>query len=164
MASVAQKPSKLDFSDPSQEITRTKKSSEKLPKTKISVCDVMKNNTSSIIKKMEIQVPAYLEQYADLYTAYLKSFDQVFGTCYIAEKEFFDKLNIDQNTLKSFDYFSGAFRDAISTQIDASTQYLNYYVKSKLSAIDSFDRYAQVMMRAYANMLSQFNLAFKNKK
>ena len=160
MASIVEKPSELN----SSQITGIKKPSKKSPQAKISVCDVMKNNTSVIIKKMEMQVPSYLEQYTDLYTAYLKSFDQVFGTCYIAEKEFFDKLNIDQNTLKSFDYFSNAFRDAISTQIDASTQYLNYYVKTKLSAIDSFDRYAQVMMRVYANMLSQFNLAFKNKK
>ncbi|MEX2313424.1 MAG: hypothetical protein WD650_05475 [Nitrosopumilaceae archaeon] len=159
MASIVQKPSDLDFSVSSQDIAQIKKSLQ----TKISVCDVMKNNTSSIIKKMEFQVPAYLQQYTDLYTAYLHSFDQIFGTCYIAEKEFFDKLEIDQNTLKSFDNFSKTFRDVISSQIDTSTQFLNTYVKMRISAIDSFDRYAQVMMRIYANMLSQFNSSFENK-
>jgi hypothetical protein len=124
----------------------------------------MKNNTSSIIKKMEFQVPAYLQQYTDLYTAYLHSFDQIFGTCYIAEKEFFDKLEIDQNTLKSFDNCSKTFRDVISSQIDTSTQFLNTYVKMRISTIDSFDRYAQVMMRIYANLLSQFNSTFEDKR
>ncbi len=158
MASIVQKPS-VDYLKPSQDIARTKKS----PKTKISVCDVMKTNTSSIIKKMETQVPSYLQQYADLYNRYLESFDKIFGTCYIAEKEFFDKLEINQNSLKSFDDLSKTFRDVISTQIDTSTQYLNAYVNMKISAIDSFDRSTQVMMKVYANMLSQFNLTFKNK-
>ncbi len=163
MTSVVQKPSDLDFPKSSQDITRTKKSFKKSPQTKISVCDVMKKNTSSIIKKMEFQVPSYLQQYTDLYTAYLHSFDQIFGTCYIAEKEFFDKLEIDQNTLKSFDSFSKTFSDVIASQIDTSTESLNAYVKMRISAIDSFDRYAQVMMRIYANILSQFNYTFENK-
>ena len=163
MASVVQKPSGLDFPESSQDVARTKKSSKKSPQTKISVCDVMKSSTSSIVKKMEFQVPAYLQQYTDLYTAYLHSFDQIFGTCYIAEKELFDKLEIDQNTLKSFESLSKTFGDVISSQIDTSTQFLNTYVRMRISTIDSFDRYAQVMMRVYANMLSQFNSTLENK-
>ena len=163
MASIVQKPSGLDFPESYQDITPAKKSSKKSPETKISVCDVMKNNTSSIIKKMEFQVPVYLQQYTDLFTAYLHSFDQIFGTCYIAEKEFFDKLEIDQNTLKSFDNISNTFKDIISSQIDTSTQFLDTYVKMRISTIESFDRYAQVMMRIYANMLSQFNSTLENK-
>jgi len=162
MTSVVQKPS--DFvSELSQDIAKAKKSSKKSPQTKISVCDLMKNNTSSIIKKMEFQVPSYLQQYSDLYTAYLHSFDQIFGTCYIAEKELFDKLEIDQNTLRSFESLSNTFRDVISSQIDTSTQFLDTYVKMKISAIESFDRYAQVMMRVYSNMLSQFNSTLEKK-
>lgn len=163
MTSVVQKPLDLDFPESSQDISQTKKSSKKSPQTKISVCDIMKNNTSSIIKKMEFQVPVYLQQYTDLFTAYLHSFDQIFGTCYIAEKEFFDKLEIDQNTLKSFDNISNTFKDIISSQIDISTQVLDTYVKTRISTIESFDKYAQVMMRIYANMLSQFNSTLENK-
>lgn len=158
MTSVVQKPSDLVI-ESSQDITRTKKS----PQTKISVCDLLKNNTSSIIKKMEFQVPSYLQQYLDLYTAYLHSFDQIFGTCYIAEKELFDKLEIDQKTLKSFDSLSSTFRDVMSSQIDSSTQFLDTYVKMRISSIESFDRYAQVMMRLYSNMLSQFNSTLEKK-
>jgi hypothetical protein len=159
LASLIQKPSEFESS---QDIAKTKKPSKKSAHAKISVCDVMKNSTSSIIKKMEFQVPAYLQQYSDLYTAYLHSFDQIFGTCYIAEKEFFDKLNIDKNTLRSFDSFSKTFGDVIVSQIDASTESMNTYVKMRISAIESFDRYAQLMMRVYSNMLSQFNFSFKN--
>jgi hypothetical protein len=124
----------------------------------------MKLNTSSLIKKAESQVPIYLQQYSDLYTAYLHTFDEIFGTCYIAEKEFFDKLDIDQRTLKLYDNCAKIFKDIISSQIDTSTQLLNAYIQMRLSTIDSFDRYVQLMMQLYSNTLSQFNLLFYNKK
>ena len=66
----------------------------------VSVCDIMKGNTSEIIKKFEYQIPSMVQNYSNLYTAYLHLFDNLFGTCYINEKEFFDKLNIDQAILK----------------------------------------------------------------
>lgn len=67
---------------------------------KLSICDVMKKDTLEIIKKMESQMPSMFQNYSDLYGAYLHSLDDIFGTCHIAEKEFFDKLNIDQGTLR----------------------------------------------------------------
>jgi len=73
----------------------------------VSVCDVMKSKTSSVIRKMESQIPSYVQEYSDLYAEYLHTVDDLFGTCYLSEKEFFDKLNIDQKTLKEFDNLSG---------------------------------------------------------
>ena len=161
MASLIESHSESDILQTPQNNHNQKKSTKKSSQPKISICDIMKNNTSSIIKKMEFQVPSYLQQYSDLYTAYLHSFDQIFGTCYIAEKEFFDKLEIDQNTLKSFENFSKTYKDIISSQIDTSTQILDSYVKMRLAAIESFDKYTQVMMQIYSNMLSQYNLHFQ---
>ena len=164
MTTIVQKPSSLDSSESSKDISQVKKSVPASSETKISLCDVMKSNTSSIIKKVESQVPIYLQQYSDLYTAYLHTFDEIFGTCYITEKEFFDKLEIDQHTLKLFDNCSKTFKDIISSQIDTSTQLLNAYIKMRISAIESFDMYAHLMMQLYANTLSQFNFIFDNKK
>lgn len=161
MTSIIQKPSS---SESSKEISQAITSKSESAETKISLCDVMKSNTSSIIKKAESQVPIYLQQYSDLYTAYLHTFDEIFGTCYIAEKEFFDKLDIDQRTLKLYDNCGKIFKDIISSQIDTSTQLLNSYIKMRLSSIESFDRYVQFMMQLYSNTLSQFNLLFDNKK
>jgi len=128
---------------------------------KISVCDVMKNNTSKIIKKMESQVPSYVQQYSDLYTEYLHMFDDLFGTCYLAEKEFFDKLGLDDKTLKAFDdYFSG-ITENYSKQIEMSTHLMSNYVKMRISAIQTFDKYMHGTMDSYAMLLSQFNAVFK---
>ena len=67
---------------------------------KLSICDIMKEDTSDVIKKMESKMPSMFQSYSDMYTKYLHTLDDVFGTCHIAEKEFFDKLNIDQGILR----------------------------------------------------------------
>ena len=128
---------------------------------KISACDVMKDNTSKVIKKMESQIPSYVQEYSDLYAEYLHTFDDFFGTCYIAEKEFFDNLGFDQETLKTFDNYSKTLTNFYSSQIDMSTNYLKAYVKMRISAIKSYDRYLHVMMDSYAKSLSQFNSVTK---
>ena len=127
----------------------------------VSVCDIMKNNTSTIIKKMESQIPSYVQSYSDLYSEYLHSLDDLFGTCYIAEKEFFDKLGFDQNTLKAYDSYFKSITGYYSSQIEFSTSFLRTYVETRISAIKSYDSYMHVMMNSYAKMLLQFSETFK---
>lgn len=130
-------------------------------KEKISICDVMKGNTSKTIKKMELQIPSLVQQYSDLYSAYLHSFDDIFGTCYIAEKEFFDKLGIDNKTLKTFKEFSDILTRNHSTQVDSYTNFLRSYVQMRISALNTFDNYVHVMMDSYSKVLSQANSALE---
>lgn len=132
--------------------------------TKISVCDIMKNNTSAVIQKMETQVPTYVQLYSDLYTNYLDMFDDLFGTCYISEKQFFDKMGIDQKTLNNFNNYSKTISENYCAQIDMSTKFLQSYVQMRISTIKSFEDSMHVMMDNYAHMLSQFNNFFKTKK
>jgi len=128
---------------------------------KISACDVMKDNTSKVIKKMESQIPSYVQEYSDLYAEYLHTFDDLFGTCYISEKQFFDNLGFDQETLKTFDNYLKTLANFYSSQIDMSTNFLKTYVKMRISAIKSYDRYLHVMMDSYAKSVSQFNSVTK---
>lgn len=127
----------------------------------ISVCDVMKDNTSKIIKKIEYQVPSYVQQYSDLFSEYLHMFDDLYGTCYISEKQFFDKLELNHKTLKAFDNYFSSMTENYENQIEMSTNFMNTYVKMRISAIRSVDRHMHVMMDSYAKMLSQFNSATK---
>jgi len=84
-------------------------------------------------------------------------FDDLFGTCYIAEKDFFDKLGLDQETLKTFDNYSKTLTNFYSSQVDMSTNFLREYVKMRKSAIKSYDKNLHVMIDSYAKTLSQFN-------
>jgi len=140
----------------------TKKSVAKpTEQDKISVCDVMKSKTSSVIRKMESQIPSYAQEYSDLYAEYLHTIDDLFGTCYLSEKEFFDKLSIDQKTLKAFDNFWSFWEKTATSQIETSTNFMRTYVQMRISAIKSYDKYVHTMMNFYSKMLSQYNSAFK---
>lgn len=135
-----------------------KKTSEsKEIEEKLSICDIMKEDTSEIIKKMESNMPSMFQNYSDWYSAYLHMIDDIFGTCYIAEKEFFDKLNIDQVILKQVKANSESMRKNYVQHLDMSAKLFDEYVKMRISAIKSFDNYVHVMMDSYAKMSSQFN-------
>jgi hypothetical protein len=124
---------------------------------KVSVCDIMKNNTSQVIKKIESQAPSLTQKYSDLYMTYLHTIDDISGTCYISEKEFFDKLNLDQGILKGVEKFSGALTEIFLGQIEFSSKYLEAYIQMRISALKTYDNFMHVMMDSYAKTLSQFN-------
>ena len=124
---------------------------------KLSICDIMKDDTSEIIKSMESKMPSMFQNYSDLYTAYLHTFDDIFGACYISEKELFDKLNIDQELLKQIKTNSESMRKTYIENLYMASKFFDEYIKMRISTIRSFDRYVHVMMESYAKMLSQFN-------
>ncbi len=124
---------------------------------KISVCDIMKNNTSEVIKKLEAQIPSSVQQYSDLYTTYLHTIDDIFGTCYIAEKELFDKLNLDQGVLREFLGFSNVLTKTYLDQIEMSAKYVEAYIQIPKSSLEAYDNFMHIMMDSYAKTLSQFN-------
>ena len=123
----------------------------------LSVCEIMKDDTSEVFRKMESQIPLLFQNYSNLYTRYLHILDDVFGTCYIAEKEFFDRLNIDQGILKQVKENSESIKNAHIQNIEMSSTLFDQYVKMRIDMIKSFDNYAHVMMDSYANFLSQCN-------
>ena len=124
---------------------------------KISVCDIMKTNTSKIIQKIESKIPSKFQQYSDLYAAYLHTIDDVYGTCYISEKEFFDNLNIDQGVLKAIQEYSKSFTDTYLDQIDVYAKYRQKFVQMQIMSLKMYDNFMHTMMESYAKTLSQFN-------
>lgn len=147
------------------EITMTQNSETGLESNidSISICEAMKGNTSKVIKKLESQIPAHFQIYSDIYSEYLHMVDDLFGSCYIAEKEFFDKLNIDQNSIKMFDEYWGMLAETYIDQIGLSTELLKSYSQVRVSAIKSYDNYMHIFTQSYAKILSQFNSFYENK-
>jgi hypothetical protein len=123
----------------------------------VSVCDIVKGNTSEIIRKFESQIPSMIQNYSNLYTTYLHVFDDLFGTCYIHEKEFFDKLNIDQALLKQLKDNSELMKNRYLENIEIAAKFFDEQVKMRISTLESFENFARVMMDSYAKSLSQFN-------
>lgn len=140
-----------------------KPNSEKDDEKKLSLCDVMKEDTSEVIRKLESQTPTLFQNFSDLYTAYLHMYDDLFGTCYISEKEFFDKLNIDPKILNQIKKNSETIKKNFMEMIDINTKYIDEYTKMRISAIKSFDNFSHIMMESYTKYLTEFNKLINSK-
>jgi hypothetical protein len=128
----------------------------------ISFCDVMKENTSKIIKKLEMQVPISIQAYSDFYKSYLHSLDDIFGTCYIAEKQLVDRMGFDQNFLKNFQKMSDDITSMIETQIDMMNNMQKAQLEIRSQLMKASEHYVHFMMDSYAKYLSFLNTGFKS--
>jgi len=123
---------------------------------KLSVCGVMKDNVCDIITKLESEMPMIFQGYSDLYSKYLHSQRDLFGVCHLAEKQYFDKFEINPDVLKAFDDYFKSINIVSKYQIDMFQGFLKYYFSSRLAFLDSSDKYVHSMMNLYAQTLSQF--------
>ena len=141
-------------------IKTAKRESEYSEKDTVSICDVMKNNTTEIVQKIESKFPIYAQLYTDLYTKYLHSINDLFSTCYLSEKEFFDKLGMNKQAIQALDAYWKSITNMTMSQIDMSTNFAQMYVQFRLTTIDSYDKVAHMMMDNYArawNYLNSYN-------
>lgn len=123
----------------------------------ISICDLTKNNTSEILQRMEYQVPIFLQSYTDLFTKYLHSFNSAFGTCRLAERQFFDRFEIDHKIMNEFAEYWNFIKNLSLIQIDLSSKFLEDYVEFRISTVESFDKFMTSAFEYYSKALSEFN-------
>lgn len=132
-------------------------STSKTKNEKISICELMKEDTSKIIKKLESQVPSFFQQYSDLYSTFLHTLDDNFGTCYISEKEFFDKLNIDQGILVAYQNYSKVLTDTYIEQIEISSKTIQENIKTQIQFMQVYDNFMHSLMESYAKFFGSIN-------
>ncbi|MBI5697674.1 MAG: hypothetical protein HZC29_04115 [Thaumarchaeota archaeon] len=128
----------------------------------VSVCDIMKTNTSDVIKKMQSQMLLRMELLSDLYMKYLHSLDDLYATGYVTEKAFLDKIPIDNNTLQAWDNYWKTWKQLLFNQMDATSEFEKSYVNVRKSAIDFYDNYMHLWMESYAKSLEQINAFMDN--
>ena len=119
----------------------------------MSVCDVMRDNTNEVIMKIEGLLPSYIESVTDLQSEGLRITRDFFGTCYIAEKEFLDKMGVDQKAIESFDKFLKIITKTTVSEIDMINNFQRTWTENIMSSMKSYDDYVKVMLSSYAKML-----------
>ena len=132
-------------------------SSDTKKESTTSICDVMKEDTSEVIQKLESKIPTLAQNYSDLYNAYLHMLDDIHGTCCISEKEFVDRMNLTPEVIKGLEKYSDTMKNNLLNSIEMTTTLYDMYVKMRISMIKSFDSYAHTWMESYGKMLSEFS-------
>ncbi len=133
-------------------------SNEKIRNNVISVCDLLKDNTTKIIRKCETQTPIYAQLYGNYYNEYLHSLEDIFGTCYLSEKHFFDNLGMDTKSLDAIDKFWRGFTETTISHIDMYTNFRTVQFDTMVSFMKSYDHFVHLGMDYCANIFSQINV------
>ena len=125
--------------------------------TKIdSVSQILKNNTHEITKKLESQLPLKMQQFSELYTAYLHSMNNTFDSCITCEKELFEQIGVDKRIVKAFGEYTKIHTNYMLQQMDYYAQFKKYSTDVQLSAVKSWDELMTSMMRYNLKMFDQF--------
>jgi len=121
-----------------------------------SVSQILKNNTHEITKKLESQLPLKMQQFSELYTAYLHSMNNTFDSCITCEKELFEKLGVDKGIIKAFGEYTKTYTDTMLQQMDQYAQFRKYTTDTQLSAVKSWDNFMTSMMGYNLKIFDQF--------
>ena len=121
-----------------------------------SVSQILKNNTHEITKKLESQLPLKMQQFSELYTAYLHSMNNTFDSCITCEKELFDQSGVDKRIVKAFGEYTKTCTDYTLQQMDYYTQFRKYSTDVQLSVVKSWNDLMESMMNYNLKMFEQF--------
>jgi len=121
-----------------------------------SVSQILKNNTHEITKKLESQLPLKVQQFSELYSAYLHSINNTFDSCITCEKELFEKLGMDKGIIKPFGEYTKTCTDTMLQQMDQYAQFRKYATDTQLSVVKSWDDFMTSMIGYNIKIFDQF--------
>jgi hypothetical protein len=129
----------------------------------LSVCDILKNNTTKVIKKLESQIPPNIQASSNLYSNYLHLLDDYFGTCYLWQKQYFDRLGFDKEALQAINNYWGVITDLYCSQIEVITgaQKSTVDVQQRMMAL--CDQYLHQALDYYGKIFSETMSKFNEK-
>lgn len=130
----------------------------------MSVCDIFKNNTTKVIRKIESQIPTNIQSYSDLYTDYLHMLDDYFGTCYLWQKQYFDMFGFDSKALNAINEYWNTVTDLYCTQIDMIAGAQKSGIDTREKMIKLCDQYIHQALDYYGKIFSQTLSKINEKK
>lgn len=120
---------------------------------RLSICDIMSDNTNEVIMKIENLMLTNIESFVDLNSEYLRIARDFFGTCYIAEKELLDKIGVDHHAIEEFDKFIKVITKTTISEIEMAINFQKTFVDNTMSSLKSYDDYVKLMSSSYGKML-----------
>lgn len=131
-----------------------------MPEEATSICSIMNDNTSKMIKKLESQIPINFQIYSDIYREYFHMLDDLFGACYRGERNGLDKMLPDPSK-EIMVHYTKYFTDLLSSQIENYSKFLNWYSQIRISGIKNYEVFAHSMIDTYEEMMRTFTSHFE---
>lgn len=122
----------------------------------ISICDIWKDCTHTFIRKAEQKTPVFIQTYTQVYSEFLHHLDNIFGSCYLWQKQYFDKLGIQQSTIIEYGKFCNFFLNEITSQMDNYARLSQLESNHVVSGMESCNNYVRQGLDWYAKIMGNF--------
>ena len=116
--------------------------------------NIIKNNTSEVIEKIDLKIPTYVKLYSDLYKKYLHMASDFCTNSRLSQKEFFGNMGVNDTRLEMFDAYFEYVKKMILLQIDINENMIQSYVGHRLTALEFYE---QMMNRTITNFSKMFS-------
>ncbi|MDE1832367.1 MAG: hypothetical protein KGI02_08375 [Thaumarchaeota archaeon] len=126
-------------------------------KTVVSMPNVIQDNASEIVEKIDSKIPTYVQLYSDLYKKYLHIANNFYTTSCLTQKEFFGKMGVNDAILAMFNAYLGSVKQMVLFQMDMNENMVKSYVSNRLTLLDFYDQMMNRNITNFAKMFSFFN-------
>jgi predicted transcriptional regulator YdeE len=122
-----------------------------------SIQNIIQDHTSEIIEKIDSKIPTYVQLYSDLYKKYLQIAGNLCTKSYLTQKEFYEKMEIDDARFAMFDAYLESIKKMSLLQIDMTETMFQSYIGFRLTALDFYDQMMNGCMVNFAKMCPILN-------
>lgn len=126
----------------------------------LSICDIWKDNVHKVITKALFQTPLYFQAYTQVHTEFLQAIDNVLGTCYLWQKQYFDKLGIDKQTINSYAELQDNMTNYVLKLMGTYASAQKYHSDLMVESLRASNGYARQYLDMYAAAVSVWNARF----
>ncbi len=119
-----------------------------------SICDIWKDCTHKFIRKAEQKTPVYIQTYTQIHSEFLHCIDNIFGSCYLWQKQYFDKLGIPKSTINEYEKSCRFFLDEITSQMDSFAKISQLESNYLIDTMQSSNNYVRQGLDWYAKIMT----------
>lgn len=150
----------MQVSDAKSDATSEWESLDQAPGGKIhytSVCDVWKDSVHKVITKTEYQTPIYIQAYTQMHSEFLRSIDSLFGTCYIWQKRYFDKIGINESVINAYGELCQRTTENVMEWMDAYASYKKFQANTIVEYMKTGNNYLHWWIDMWGKTMSFWN-------
>lgn len=128
----------------------------------LSICDIWKDCVTKTIRKLESQTPVYLQTYLQVHNEYLHGIDNLFGTCYLWQRQYFDRLGIDKTIITEYGKLCQVAISEMENFMESSTNNQKLRADSIIEMMKTSNHVIRQGIDWHAKMMTGLNSFFNS--
>lgn len=113
-----------------------------------STFDMIKENTSKVMSKMDSQIPLYVKMHSDIYRRYRHMMDDFFDAGYALERAELDILFRNDGTRKAAETTTRLYSNALLANLGMYGEFLKWYAHAQRANMRAMDNIYHGFMKS----------------